>query len=260
MKTPEKVVNYIVAWLKDYLKNSKMNGFVVGVSGGIDSAVTSTLCSLTNAPVLCLEMEIHQHPNQVSRAKQHIDWLEKKFDNVSHHNISLTGVFDQFVEGLPATSMKEEQLLSLANTRARLRMTTLYYFAALHRYLVAGTGNKVEEFGVGFYTKYGDGGVDLSPIADLMKSEVFLLAKTLGVIKVIQNAAPTDGLWGDDRTDEDQMGASYDELEWAMNNQNANSDLLSKREKEVLIIYNKLNTQNQHKMQAIPVCKIPLDI
>jgi NAD+ synthase len=139
-------------------------------------------------------------------------------------------------------------------------MTTLYYFAALKRYLVAGTGNKVEDFGVGFYTKYGDGGVDLSPIADLMKSEVFLLAKTLGVIKVIQNAAPTDGLWGDDRTDEDQMGASYDELEWAMNNQNKNSDLLSKREKEVLIIYNKLNTQNQHKMQAIPVCKIPLDI
>ena len=139
-------------------------------------------------------------------------------------------------------------------------MTTLYYFAALKRYLVAGTGNKVEDFGVGFYTKYGDGGVDLSPIADLMKSEVFLLAKTLGVIKVIQNAAPTDGLWGDDRTDEDQIGASYDELEWAMNNQNANSDLLSKREKEVLTIYNKLNTQNQHKMQAIPVCKIPIEL
>ena len=138
-------------------------------------------------------------------------------------------------------------------------MTTLYYFAALKRYLVAGTGNKVEDFGVGFYTKYGDGGVDLSPIADLMKSEVFLLAKTLDIIEVIQNATPTDGLWGDDRTDEDQIGATYDELEWAMKNQNTKSNLYSKREKEVLDIYTKLNTQNQHKMQAIPVCKIPKD-
>ena len=131
MKTPEKVVNHIVKWLKDYLENSKMNGFVVGVSGGIDSAVTSTLCSLTDAPVLCLEMEVHQDSNQVSRAIQHINWLEQKFDNVSHHKISLTGVFDQFVMGLPVTKMRQKQLLSLANTRARLRMTTLYYFAGL---------------------------------------------------------------------------------------------------------------------------------
>ena len=260
MKSPEKAIDHIVNWLNNYADKTGMNGFVVGVSGGIDSALTSTLCALTGKPVLCLEMPIHQEPNQVSRAKEHIAWLEKKFTNVSHNSLSLTEVFDSFKEVLPPVSSQENQFLSLANTRARLRMTTLYYFAALKRYLVAGTGNKVEDFGVGFYTKYGDGGVDLSPIADLMKSEVFLLAKTLGVIKVIQNAAPTDGLWGDDRTDEDQMGASYDELEWAMNNQNANSDLLSKREKEVLIIYNKLNTQNQHKMQAIPVCKIPLDI
>jgi NAD+ synthase len=260
MKSPEKAIDHIVNWLNNYADKTGMNGFVVGVSGGIDSALTSTLCALTGKPVLCIEMPIHQEPNQVSRAKEHIAWLEKKFTNVSHNSLSLTEVFDSFKEVLPPVSSQENQFLSLANTRARLRMTTLYYFAALKRYLVAGTGNKVEDFGVGFYTKYGDGGVDLSPIADLMKSEVFLLAKTLGVIKVIQNAAPTDGLWGDDRTDEDQMGASYDELEWAMNNQNANSDLLSKREKEVLIIYNKLNTQNQHKMQAIPVCKIPLDI
>jgi NAD+ synthase len=260
MKSPEKAIDHIVNWLNNYADKTGMNGFVVGVSGGIDSALTSTLCALTGKPVLCLEMPIHQEPNQVSRAKEHIAWLEKKFTNVSHNSLSLTEVFDSFKEVLPPVGSQENQFLSLANTRARLRMTTLYYFAALKRYLVAGTGNKVEDFGVGFYTKYGDGGVDLSPIADLMKSEVFLLAKTLGVIKVIQNAAPTDGLWGDDRTDEDQMGASYDELEWAMNNQNKNSDLLSKREKEVLIIYNKLNTQNQHKMQAIPVCKIPLDI
>lgn len=259
MKSPEKVVNHIVNWLTDYLKNSNMNGFVVGVSGGIDSAVTSTLCSLTNAPVLCLEMEIHQDPHQVSRAKQHIDWLENKFDNVSHHNISLTGVFDHFTESLPPTDMREEQLLSLANTRARLRMTTLYYFAALHRYLVAGTGNKVEDFGVGFYTKYGDGGVDLSPIADLLKSQVYELSKYLGVIDVIQKAAPTDGLWSDNRTDEQQMGANYNDLEWAMEElqRNPSLDGLSQEQLKIIEIYMEFNRQNQHKMNPIPVCMIP---
>ena len=259
MKTTEKVVNHIVAWLKDYLKNSKMNGFVVGISGGIDSAVTSTLCSLTSSPLLCLEMEIHQHPNQVSRAKQHIDWLENKFDNVSHHNISLTGVFNHFVEGLPATSMKEEQLLSLANTRARMRMTTLYYFAGLHRYLVAGTGNKVEDFGVGFYTKYGDGGVDLSPIADLLKSQVYELAQYLEVIEPIQKAPPTDGLWSDNRTDEEQMGANYNDLEWAMEELERNPFLkgLDQNQMDIIKIYNNFNRQNQHKMNPIPVCEIP---
>lgn len=259
MKSPEKVIDHIVNWLRSYADNSGMNGFVVGVSGGIDSALTSTLCALTGKPVLCLEMPIHQESNQVSRAKEHIAWLEKKFNNVSHHSLSLTSVFESFKEIVPSAESDENQFLSLANTRARFRMTTLYYFAALKRYLVAGTGNKVEDFGVGFYTKYGDGGVDLSPIADLMKSEVFLLAKNLDIIEVIQNAAPTDGLWGDDRTDEDQIGATYDELEWVMKNQNTKSNLYSKREKEVLDIYTKLNTQNQHKMQAIPVCKIPKD-
>lgn len=259
MKTPEKVISHIVDWLNDYLKKSKMNGFVVGVSGGIDSAVTSTLCSLTNAPVLCLEMEIHQQPKQVSRAKHHIDWLERKFDNVSHHNISLTGVFDGFVSELPKTEMKEEQLLSLANTRARLRMTTLYYFAALYRYLVAGTGNKVEDFGVGFYTKYGDGGVDLSPIADLLKSQVYEVAKSLGVIDEIQKAAPTDGLWSDNRTDEEQMGANYNDLEWAMGELERNPSLqgLDQNQRDIIEIYTNFNRQNQHKMNPIPVCEIP---
>ena len=259
MKTPKKVVNHIVKWLKNYLENSKMNGFVVGVSGGIDSAVTSTLCSLTNAPVLCLEMEVHQDPNQVSRALKHIDWLEHKFDNVSHHNISLTGVFDQFLKGLPITSKKQEQLLSLANTRARLRMTTLYYFAALNRYLVAGTGNKVEDFGVGFYTKYGDGGVDLSPIADLLKSHVFELAKHLKIIKTIQDADPTDGLWSDNRTDEEQMGANYNDLEWAMSELKQNPSLkgLNQNQMDIIEIYMNFNRQNQHKMKPIPICDIP---
>jgi NAD+ synthase len=149
--------------------------------------------------------------------------------------------------------------MSLANTRARLRMTSLYYFAGLNNLLVAGTGNKVEDFGVGFYTKYGDGGVDLSPIADLMKSEVYAVANYLKINEEIQNAAPTDGLWGDDRTDEDQLGASYDELEWAMMKQKegAHTDVFSERKKEVYEIYLKLNKANKHKMDPIPVCLIP---
>jgi len=259
MKSPEKVIDHIVEWLKEYARKSKMKGFVVGVSGGIDSALTSTLCAKTGLPVLCLEMEIHQEENQVSRAQNHIKWLAEHFPNVTHHSLSLTGVFDAFQELLPPTDQKDQAFLSLANTRARLRMSTLYYFAALHRFLVAGTGNKVEDFGVGFYTKYGDGGVDLSPIADLMKSEVFHLAKTLGINEEIQNAAPTDGLWGDDRTDEDQLGATYNELEWAMRNTEADTSRFTQRQQEVMEIYLSFNKQNLHKMNPIPVCQIPKD-
>ncbi len=260
MKSPEKVAEYITNWLSQYAKTSGMNGFVVGVSGGIDSAVTSTLCARTGLPVLCLEMEIHQAENQVNRAQKHIAWLEERFPNVSHHSLSLTSIFDSFQNSMPPTEASEQNFLSLANTRARLRMTTLYYFAALHRYLVAGTGNKVEDFGVGFYTKYGDGGVDLSPIADLMKSEVFALAKQLNVIEEIQTAAPTDGLWGDDRTDEDQIGASYDQLEWAMMNENKAEQSFTTEEKRTLEIYRRFNRQNKHKMEPIPVCEIPADL
>lgn len=258
----EKVINHIVSWLKDYANNAGVNGFVVGVSGGIDSAVTSTLCAKTGLPVLCLEMPIHQAENQVSRALNHIDWLQKNFPNVSMTQVNLTPVFDSLIDALPKVEDEESRFMSLANTRARLRMTSLYYFAALEGYLVAGTGNKVEDFGVGFYTKYGDGGVDLSPIADLMKSEVYALAKELGVNQDIQEAAPTDGLWGDDRTDEDQIGASYDELEWAMRMQDQNKEVdeFSGREKKVYEIYLKLNRANQHKMQPIPVCEIPSDL
>ena len=196
-----KVVDYIVKWLKDYAESSKMNGFVVGVSGGIDSAVTSALCAKTGLPVLCVEMPIYQAESQVSRAKLHIENLKKSFPNVSSTNFDLSGVFDTFKNQDLFDSDHHLLDLSLANTRARLRMTTLYYFAGLKKYLVAGTGNKVEDFGVGFYTKYGDGGVDLSPIADLMKSEVYALGKLLEVTKSIINAAPTDGLFGDNRTD-----------------------------------------------------------
>lgn len=163
------------------------------------------------------------------------------------------------VATLPAVDNEEDRFMSLANTRARLRMTSLYYFAALERYLVAGTGNKVEDFGVGFYTKYGDGGVDLSPIADLMKTEVYAIAKVLGINEEIISAAPTDGLWGDDRTDEDQIGASYPELEWAMDmkDEGKTVDDFEGRKKEVFTIFTRLNTMNQHKMLPIPVCEIP---
>ena len=212
----DKVTDHIVNWLKDYTLNAGMKGFVVGVSGGIDSAVTSTLAARTGLDVLCLEMPIHQAESQVSRAMNHIAWLKENFPNVSMTQVNLTPVFDSLIDAFPEVEDEESRMMSLANTRARLRMTSLYYFAALKKYLVAGTGNKVEDFGVGFYTKYGDGGVDLSPIADLMKSEVYALGRYMGVNQEIIDAAPTDGLWGDDRTDEDQIGASYDELEWAM--------------------------------------------
>ncbi|TYP99513.1 NAD+ synthase [Tenacibaculum adriaticum] len=254
-----KVTEHIVKWLKNYAENAKVKGFVVGVSGGIDSALTSTLCAKTGLPTLCLEMPIHQAESQVSRALNHVDWLKSNFDNVSMKQVNLTPVFDSLVNSLPPVENEEERFMALANTRARLRMTSLYYFAGLQGLLVAGTGNKVEDFGVGFFTKYGDGGVDLSPIADLMKSEVYEIAKHLGVNKDIIVAPPTDGLWGDDRTDEDQIGASYDELEWAMRMQDAgklDTDFKG-RELEVYKIYTRLNRINQHKMVPIPVCKIP---
>lgn len=253
------VVDHIVNWLSDYAKKAGSKGFVVGVSGGIDSALTSTLCAKTGLPTLCLEMPIHQAQSQVSRAMRHIDWLQANFPNVHKETVQLTEVFDQLVKAFPRVEKEEDRYMSLANTRARLRMTSLYYFAALEGYLVAGTGNKVEDFGVGFYTKYGDGGVDLSPIADLYKTEVYALAKYLGVGEDILQAPPTDGLWGDDRTDEDQIGASYPELEWAMEQQAVGKEVedFSGRQAEVMQIYLRLNKANQHKMNPIPVCKIP---
>jgi NAD+ synthase len=212
----EKVNTHIVEWLKNYANNAKANGFVIGISGGVDSAVTSTLCAQTGLKVLCVEMPIHQAPNQVLRGREHIDQLKKRFPNVSDVETDLTATFEAFKGTVPTTEDSTKVNLSLANTRARLRMTSLYYLAGIHGLLVAGTGNKVEDFGVGFYTKYGDGGVDLSPIADLMKSDVYALGQFLAIPASILTAAPTDGLFGDNRTDEDQLGASYDELEWAM--------------------------------------------
>ncbi len=254
----EKVTNHIVNWLKNYANHAKIKGFVVGISGGIDSAVTSTLCAKTGLQTLCLEMPIHQAQNQVSRGQGHIAQLKNKYSNVTSNLIDLTTTFEEFKNIVPKTDDFDKINLSLANTRARLRMTTLYYFAGIEGLLVAGTGNKVEDFGVGFYTKYGDGGVDISPIADLLKSEVYAVAEYLGVSNVIQSAAPTDGLFGDSRTDEDQLGASYDELEWAMKNYNTGTTTndFKGRELEVFTIYSKLHKANLHKMNPIPVCEI----
>ncbi|CAM4010819.1 NAD(+) synthase [Flavobacterium branchiophilum] len=254
----ELVNKNIVAWLKDYATNAKMNGFVVGISGGIDSAVTSTLCAQTGLEVLCVEMPIHQDPNQVSRGKKHIDDLKNRFSNVSSKLADLTPVFETFKNQVRQEVADDKQQLALANSRSRLRMTTLYYYAGIYGLLVAGTGNKVEDFGVGFFTKYGDGGVDLSPIADLMKSDVYELASYLGIDEKIQKAAPTDGLFGDERTDEQQLGATYEELEWAMLfiENNNNKEILTEREQKVLEIYKKLNTTNKHKMREIPVFRL----
>ncbi|MBF0378877.1 MAG: NAD(+) synthase [Desulfamplus sp.] len=283
----EKIVNHISSWLKDYCLKSGLNGFVVGVSGGIDSAVTSTLCGNTGLKVIALNMPIYQSPSQLNLANSHINWLENHFKNVKGVTVDLTPSFKEIQESLP----KEIQDgLTMANTRSRLRMLTLYAFASHHKLLVAGTGNKVEDFGVGFYTKYGDGGVDISPIADLFKTEVFAIGRYLGINEDIINAPPTDGLWEDGRTDESQIGATYPELEWAMryeenksyvncseynvkiktytqsieqdrfkilSDEESDENLLSSRQKEVLSIYRRFNNMNRHKMEPIPVCKIP---
>ncbi|MDG2371524.1 MAG: NAD(+) synthase [Flavobacteriaceae bacterium] len=259
MKSPEKVQKHIVKWLKEYLVNSKQNGFVIGISGGIDSALTSTLCALTKFPVYVIEMPIYQNINQVSRSRNHMNWLVSNYENVTPISHSLTKVFNAFKSEIEKTTQQELDLLSLANTRARLRMTALYYFAGSYKCLVVGTGNKVEDFGIGFYTKYGDGGVDLSPIADLLKSEVLSLASHLNILKSILSADPTDGLWDDGRTDEDQIGAKYEDLEKAMEliKNNISDNNLNKKQIKIRKIYQKLHSQNKHKMLSIPVCFIP---
>lgn len=273
MKT-QQAIDFIVQWLLEYSQRSRTEGFVVGVSGGIDSALTSTLCAMTGRTVWLLEMPIHQAASQVSRAQEHIARLRDRFPNTRDARIDLTATFETLKSTLPQEADSDVRFLALANTRARLRMTTLYYYAGMHRLLVAGTGNKIEDFGVGFYTKYGDGGVDISPIADLTKTQVYQLAATLEVPMSIQKAKPTDGLWGDDRSDEDQLGATYPELEWAMEfvethrseldggieNMFSQHPMLNEREREVLSIYVRLNKANQHKMLPIPVCTLPKEL
>lgn len=247
---------YIIDWLNSYADKARSKGFVIGISGGIDSALTSILCAETEKKVILLNMPIRQTEAEYNRAQKHILDLKKRYKNVTSHEINLSEVFASFEKLMPFNL--DENLLAMANSRSRLRMTTLYAVAQANNCLVAGTGNKVEDFGVGFFTKYGDGGVDISPIADLYKTEVFSMARKMKVIDDILTAEPTDGLWADGRSDEDQIGATYPELEWAMEYLKSDKqEALSKRQNEVLEIYSKFHAANQHKMIPIPVCSFP---
>ena len=242
---PAEKVKYISNWIKSYVDQmpNKAQSLVIGISGGIDSSVSSTLSAMTGLKTIVLTMPIKQKENQHDLSLKHQEWLTKKFKNVEAHTISLDKLFETF----SSTLNKFDNEHGYANSRARLRMTTLYQVAAANKGIVVGTGNKVEDFGVGFYTKYGDGGVDISPIADCNKTEVWELGKELGILKEIIDAPPTDGLWDDGRTDEGQLGFNYSELEDAMSNPNS-----PHRDQ-----YEKIRNQNLHKMEPIPVCKIP---
>ena len=239
----EELKERIVKWIKDYADENKIQSLVVGVSGGIDSAVVSTLCAETGLPTFPLGMPIHQDSDQESLSDIHLAWLEKKYKNVKTLKFNLTKVFEKFKEALEDYSHDD---LSLANSRSRIRMITLYQIAGKYNGMVVGTGNKVEDYGVGFYTKYGDGGVDIAPIADIYKTEVWELGRHLGVNEKIIEASPTDGLWDDKRTDEDQLGASYAQLEEAMEYGTG----------PAVKILETFNGRNKHKMESIPTFKL----
>lgn len=248
--TNKEIIDRIVTWIRDYAEGSGISNLVIGISGGIDSALVSTLCCKTGLKVHLVSMPIHQELDQLQRANKHMEKLQEEYPDVSLHYASLSNVYDMMESMIPFSTG-----LSKANTRSRMRMVYLYYLAGNVNGLVVGTGNKVEDFGVGFFTKYGDGGVDISPIANLTKTQVRSLAKEIGVIEEILEAKPTDGLWEDKRTDEDQIGATYEELEWAMDYlENKGVQDLSARQKEVLKIYRSFHDKNYHKMVSIPVC------
>jgi len=243
----QKKIDYISKWIKEYATSLSFQpvSLVIGVSGGIDSAVTSTLCAKTGFKTIAISMPIKQNLNQHDLSLKHLDWLKNNFENVETKIIELDNVFASF-----ENTMKDfNNSLAFANSRSRLRMVTLYQIAQANKGIVVGTGNKVEDFGVGFYTKYGDGGVDISPIADCKKTDVWNIGKSLGVIDEIIEAAPTDGLWDDSRNDESQLGLSYEEIEDAM--ENSNSKHIKK--------YQEIREPNLHKMKPIPVCIFPKD-
>lgn len=240
----------ISKWLRDYSNSSGTKCFVIGVSGGVDSALASTLCAETGIKTYVINIPIRSSQKNTDLSKLHCDWLCDKYMNVEQLYIDATQAYNSF-EGI-FKETENYNLLANANSKSRMRMMILYYLATSKSGLVVGTGNKVEDFGVGFYTKYGDGGVDISPIADLTKTQVREMALSLGVSKKILDAPPTDGLWEDSRTDENQIGASYEELEWAMEH----TEALTERQREVLDVYTSFNTKNKHKMEPIPVYKL----
>ncbi|THV57658.1 NAD(+) synthase [Chryseobacterium candidae] len=255
----QKVIDHIVNWLKDYATNAKVKGYVIGVSGGVDSGVVSTLAAMTGMKTLLIGMPIRQKADQVDRAQDHMNDLKSRFPNVETISVNLTPAFEEIYKTFHVhDEVYPNENLTFANTRARLRMLTLYYYGQLNGLLVCGTGNKVEDFGIGFYTKYGDGGVDVSPIADLYKTEVYELAKGLNLIKSIQEAIPTDGLWDTERTDEQQIGATYPELEKIQKEYGTKTaDDYKGRDKEVFLIFDRMHKAAKHKIDPIPVCDIP---
>jgi NAD+ synthase len=236
----------IVNWIKEYADTHDIHSLIVGVSGGIDSAVTSTLCALTGLPTYIVTIDIKSNYKSQRLAQKHIAFLKKNYTNVIYNRFELTDAFNNIKHQLYPFNNEH----SLANTKARLRMLTLYQIAQNVNGIVVGTGNKIEDYGVGFFTKYGDGGVDIAPIADLYKSEVYIIAKELGIPQEIIDAPPTDGLWDDNRTDEQQIGATYSELEWAMEYNGTGE--LSSRQAQVLEIYHSFHNMNKHKMVAVP--------
>jgi len=256
----------ITRWIKNYAKTNKISTLVVGISGGIDSTVVSTLCARTGLPTIVVQMPVRQDKTLDNRSSKHAGWLLENFSNVTHMSMDLTTVFNAFekkVSGFCDVENSSQVELAFANSRARLRMMTLYQIAQSHSGIVVGTGNKVEDFGVGFFTKYGDGGVDISPIGDCLKTEVWDMGRELGVLQEIIDAPPTDGLWSDGRNDEDQLGMTYPELERAMEHDRLESHCvydslplhLDKTEKAQLKKYREIRQRNLHKMEPIPVFK-----
>ena len=255
--TPKQRIRHITQWIKNYARRSRIQCLVVGISGGIDSSVVSALCARTGMTTRAVVMPIRQsdHTHRLSRAHGH--WLLEQFDNVEVEQVDLTPIFEQFERLMiqPGSTVQcKHQALALANSRSRLRMMTLYQIAQSHSGLVVGTGNRVEDFGVGFFTKYGDGGVDISPIGDCMKSDVWAMGRELGVLSEIITAAPTDGLWSDGRTDQDQLGMTYDQLEVAMWQDQSGASPVNPDQKRNLRRYREIRQRNMHKMQPIPVC------
>lgn len=259
LRDPLTTVEHITAWLRHYCVSHQRHGFVVGVSGGVDSAVASTIAARTGLPVLALSLPIHQHIDELQRARTHLGWLRQCHPNVHVHELALDNHFDDLAAHLAAPGRPGDPALALVNTKSRLRAAVLYYYATLEDRLVIGTGNRVEQRGVGFFAKYGDGGMDVSPLVHLLKTEVYALGHVLDVDRAILDAPPTDGLWPDGRTDEDQIGATYPELEWAMDLRargQVPADLTA-RQREVLAIFDRMHAANRHKMDPIPVCTIP---